>query len=84
MIHQKVSETIKHIVNANEGIKSQDLMSRMAVEFIMLQLDEIKAVLMELVHNGDILEVEYIIRNKSRSFFLPTNTEIRIHEQIKP
>lgn len=65
------------LVNLDWGIKSIDLFTNLAKNGC-LNVEQIDHVLLDMTAIGEIVEVEYIIRGKSRSFFLPKGTEVRI------
>lgn len=65
------------LVNTDYGIKSQDLFLNLGKDGA-IRPEQIKKVLLEMVEQGDIVEIEYIRKNVSRSFFLPKGTEVRV------
>lgn len=77
-MNERVKEKIIHLVNSHEGIKSQNLLAILSSDYIAIQNTELNEILLEVIKEGEILEIEYIVLGKkSRSFFLPKNTEIR-------
>lgn len=77
-MNERVKEKIIHLVNSHEGIKSQNLLAIISSEFLALANKELSEILLEVIKEGEILEIEYIVLGKkSRSFFLPRNTEVR-------
>lgn len=60
-----------------DGIKSNELFSKLALNVSSNR--EIEVELLNLLHEGEIIEIEYTLPGArvSKSFFLPKNTEIR-------
>ena len=71
-------EYIKWQISTNEGIKASTLLALCATEFIEIQMLDIKQELLDMIQDKEFIEIEYILNGKSKSFFLPVGTEIRI------
>lgn len=53
------------------------------VEHLSLEDDELRDLMLELVSSRSIVEIEYVINNKSRSFFVPGNTDVNVVKVYK-
>jgi len=80
-----IKKAIKEIVEARQGCKATELVVFIAEERpeLLVVLGEVIEAVDELIHEGEIVEVEYILPTmdyRVKSFLLPKGTQIIVHD----
>jgi hypothetical protein len=78
-------KAIIEIVNEKQGIKATELIPEIAMRHpeLLVALTELPEVLEQLVHEAEIVEVEYVLpllSYKSKSWYLPKGTQVIVHD----
>jgi hypothetical protein len=77
----KLQERVIELVTIRQGMKGVDLAAILATEFIGEGSEVILDQIDDLVNEGWLVEIEYILpltEYRIKSFFLPKNTSINI------
>ncbi len=78
-MNQQLITRIEDLVS--NGIKGVELATILATEFIQLEQIEIMGTIEELVEQGEIIEIQYVLPHmdyRIKSFYLPKGTKIEI------
>jgi hypothetical protein len=78
-------KAIIEMVEEEQGVKATELVPQIAIRHpeLIIVLNEMPDVLEQLVHEGELVEVEYILHTmsyKSKSWYLPKGTEVIVRD----
>jgi hypothetical protein len=78
-------KAIVEMVEEEQGIKATELIPQIAIRHpeLIIVLNEMPDTLEQLVHEGELVEVEYVLHTmnyKSKSWYLPKGTEVIVRD----
>jgi len=73
-----IKDRIIFLVENHQGMKAPELGAKLATEFMEFSMDEILLAIDDCIMNRDVIEIEYFINSKSKSFLLPKGTHVEI------
>jgi hypothetical protein len=87
MTKEQLKDRIHNIIVNLQGCKATELVSRFDREMLeALDAFDLSTILTEMMHDKKLIEIEYELPEmswRSKSFFLPYGTEVRINDFIE-
>lgn len=78
---EELKDRICEVLSEVHGCKPAELVLKLDKEMLeTLEVVDLSTVIAELVHDERIIEIVFIINEKSKSFLLPSGTVIKVTE----
>lgn len=80
-----LKQAIIETITAKQGVKSTELVAILASEHpeLLVMMGNLADILEELVHEGEIVEIEYSLPNmryRAKSWYLPKGTHVVVYD----
>jgi hypothetical protein len=85
MEKQIVEDLVNNLIHVNFGLKGSELVLKIMSKDLNITNNQVMDVIFDMVEDGDLVEVEYILPNHhtSKSFVLPKGTRINIINKVR-
>lgn len=78
MTSDEIRNKILSLIEIRQGIKGTDLITTLMGYDLGFTNNQFMDIIFDMVAEGDICEIEYIMGGTSKSFLVPRNTKINI------
>ena len=80
-----LKRAIVEMVEEEQGVKATELIPQIAIKHpeLIVVLNDLPETLEQLVHEGELVEVEYVLplmSYKTKSWYLPKGTQVIVHD----
>lgn len=72
-----INERILQIIQGNSGIKARRLCATLATEYLSFSGPQIRAAVIEVIHEEELVEIEYTVSGIHESFILPHGASVK-------